>query len=348
MGAGRKMVYKIIELAINKGLQDMQEDLQRGVRRLVDLGSVFATGNHQRDFLRKAKNIFKDKNSPYFAVLSFLINNVDPKIIKTCGLNLGYNSWTYGAAKIRTYNQAGMENIPWFLLFDFRPKTDTVLTSKEVSAILTAGQDIGIYCGLFFIRQESYLETLIPTLSEHRDNTFLLFVPAELITARLAAIIAEAANIVIVLETSTANDNRQNKNAADAAEHLLKKKCLYGAYVFYNDHNLDYIMAHSYSKQIEELQCPFAFLIQENNDLGQKEQQFDAFLQQARELVPNNLFLFDFYQDLAYVNRLISAKAPFLAIKPDGTIAFNGSDSLGPYLNLKSGSLPEILQKLDS
>jgi len=344
MVVGRKIAYTAIELAVNKGLQDIHENLHRGVRNLVDLGSIFAKGNSQQDFFRSLKNIFKNKKSPYYDIVNHLVHNVDLRIIKTCGINLGYNSWTYGAEKIRKFNKITTGNIPWFIVFDFRQKKEIILTPQEISNILTTGKDIGIYCGIFFVHKKFYLETLIPTLSRHRDNIFLLFIPAKLITAHLVESIAQATNIIIVLETNTINDNKQNKSAAEL---LFSKKCLYSAYTYYDDNNIDFIMADSYAKQIEALKCPFAFLIRENLRILRNAKQFEEFIKQSRALKSNHLFLIDFYQDLSYVNQKISAKNPFLAIKPDGTIAFNCMDGLRKELNIKSSSLPDILKYID-
>ena len=348
MAAGRKMAYTIIELAVDKGLQDMREDLHRGVRNLVDLGSVFAQGNLQQDFFERVKTILKNKKSPYFSLISHFVHNVDHRVLKTCGINLGYNSWIYGAKKIRKYGKAGTANIPWFLVFDFRQRAEAALAPAEISAVLTSAKELGIYCGIFFVNKEFELEALIPVLSEHRDNIFLLFAPAESETAAVAESVVQAANIILVLETDPDNYSWLNKTAAEL---LFSKKCLYGAYTFYHDDNLDSIMTGSYGRLLENLKCPFAFLVRKPSGSLQKEEQFTEFLKQARDLKTNRFFLMDFYKDLSYVNQIISAQNPFLAIRQDGTVAFSSldgaSDGLRDGLNIKLSSLPDILQRVN-
>ena len=44
-----RITVKMIEIAINKGIRDIEENPKRGIRNLVDLASHFASSPFQKD-----------------------------------------------------------------------------------------------------------------------------------------------------------------------------------------------------------------------------------------------------------------------------------------------------------
>lgn len=52
------IVRTLIELAVGKGLRDMETDLVRSVRNLVDLGGYFAKGRFQQTFFQLPRPCF--------------------------------------------------------------------------------------------------------------------------------------------------------------------------------------------------------------------------------------------------------------------------------------------------
>ena len=47
----RRMTYAMIEAAVSKGIRDIQDNLRRGIRNLVDLGSYFAADRKAFTFI---------------------------------------------------------------------------------------------------------------------------------------------------------------------------------------------------------------------------------------------------------------------------------------------------------
>jgi len=48
-------IYRIIETAVNKCIQDIKENLKRGIRNLLDLGNYFASKYFQKVFFHTVR-----------------------------------------------------------------------------------------------------------------------------------------------------------------------------------------------------------------------------------------------------------------------------------------------------
>lgn len=343
MSKKRKLTYAMIETAIDKGIRDIKENSSRGTRNLLDLGNHFATGRFQKVFFRIAMQMLDNESSPYYELANHIVQHVKPQLIKHFGINLGYNSWTYGAGKIREYEKKHGYNIPWTIVFDFLDDSESKLSDTDISKILHSGEAMGIYCGMFFAsRSEEQLIALLIMLKAHKDSSYIVFLQPELITDKIADIIINACNIVIVLAMDTEENSINCKKASDI---LLDKQCLYGAYCMYNDDNVEYITSDKYLRQVEALNCSFAFLIRQRLNEPHNKEHFSQFMQTAKSASKYKFFMFDFYEDLAYVDRIISVEDCFIAIKGDGTIAVSSRYILAEGLNILTHSLENILQK---
>ncbi|WP_434510513.1 hypothetical protein [Desulfitobacterium sp. AusDCA] len=339
----QKMTYTMIEIAVNKGLRDIEENVSRGVRNLVDLGTHLTRGRFQKDYFRVAQQILLNENSPYYAIANNLVHNVDHRIIKTLGLNLGFSSWALGAEKIRKCEKDSGYHIPWTLLFDFRLNTPTALTTKVISSILDNGEEIGIYSGMFFINHKTSLEELISLLASHKESIYFLFVSPEMITTSVTEAIAQAGNVTLAMEMNTNGDNPKCRSSA---KKLLRQKCLYGAYSRYNDDNVLAVMSKQYACKIEKLKCTFVFLVREKLENPKNKEHFTQFIQSAKSANTNPFFFIDFYEDLTYVDQTISTVGDFLVIKSDGSVAVSNKKKVFDGLNIKADSLQKILKKV--
>jgi hypothetical protein len=343
MDKKREITYSVIETAIDKGIRDINENSSRGIRNLVDLGTHFAAGRFQKDFFRLSKQILSNVDSPYYRLVNHIVQYTDPKILKHFGINLGYNSWTYGAEKIREYESAHGYNVPWSIVFDFIEEADEMLTNSEVSEVLDMGESMGVYCGMFFAgRDQEQLKALLAMLETHKDSSYFVFLQPELITDEIADDILKAGNIVVALSMNTKDGGISCEKAADI---LMKSKCLYGIYCTYDDNNVAYVTSAGFLGQLEDMHCTFVFLIrQELNETLNKEH-FSQFMQTAKSASEYQLFLIDFYEDMAHVDRIISVEDCFIAVKGDGSIAVSRMDELIEGINIRTHPLPSVLKK---
>lgn len=333
----------MIEAAVEKGIRDIEENAGRGIRNLVDLGTHFATGRFQKEFFSYAEGVLKDRDSGYYRLTNHLVKYVDHTILKRFGINLGYNSWTYGADKIRENERNLGYNIPWSIIFDFRKPAEQVLSIAEISDILQNAETFGIYCGMFFInRDKAFVEDLAEALAKHRDSAYILFLNSKMITEEIADAVVKASNIVIAIRMDTAD---RDPGCGRASGILLDKKCLYGAYSIYNDNNIGYVMSEEYNGNLEELQCSFSFLVKGEKSSEQNSEALAQFIKESQQINEYPFFMMDFYRDLAHIDRVISVEDCFLAIAADGKISTENMDHPSGDLSIRDVSLPSILDK---
>jgi len=343
MDKKREITCKMIETAIDKGIRDICEDSARGIRNLVDLGTHFAAGCFQKDFFRLSKQVLSNAESPYYRLVTHIVQYTDPRILKRFGINLGYNSWTYGAEKIREHEKSHGYNVPWVIVFDLHKETEEMLTDSEISMVLDSGEAMGVYCGMFFASSGRVrLESLLAMLKAHKESSYFVFLQPELITEEIADAILKAGNIAVVLAINTAAGSTACKNAADK---LLKSKCMYGMYCTYDDGNVELVTSGGFLRGLEEMHCTFVFLIRRELREMHNRALYSQFMQTAKCESEYSFFIVDFYEDLAYVDRIISGDDCFIAIKSDGSTAFSGSDNPTSGINIRAHRLPAILEK---
>ncbi|MDO4292790.1 MAG: hypothetical protein Q4C65_06105 [Eubacteriales bacterium] len=91
----------LIEFAVNQCLNTMKEDPHRSIRRLADLGRQFAKGRFQERLFSLFQTLLTHEDSPYYDMIARLLSQADSARLKQFCINVGYNAWTVGAAKIR-------------------------------------------------------------------------------------------------------------------------------------------------------------------------------------------------------------------------------------------------------
>ncbi|MEA4889847.1 MAG: hypothetical protein VB070_10330 [Clostridiaceae bacterium] len=351
MNKQREMNYAMIEAAVDKGIRDIQENTSRGIRNLVDLGLHLSTGRFQKDIFRIARQMLHEERSAYYALAGHIVQSVDARIIKRFGINLGYNSWTYGAGLIREFEKQNKFNIPWTLVFDLCdygldmsgqngawPPIE--LSMNRISDLLAEGEKTGIYNAMFFTDIRT-LDPLLINLTCHQDSSYVLFSDPAAITDERAGVIAESGHIAVVLAMDTAV---KQDDCVRAAAVLRNNGCLYGASYRYGDENAAYVMSENFLDLIESLQCSFAFIIRDHLNDADQVQKIGRFIRSLRQDSCYPFLLFDFYEDLAYVDRIISIEDCFMAIKANGRIAVGCLDNLADDLNACKENLTEILQ----
>ena len=80
-----------------------------------------------------------------------IVQEVDREKLKCFGINLGWESWTVGAGRIRALEGERHYNIPWCLTFRLGGQP-WALGAEDYRALLLQGQELGI-CSYFFLRK---------------------------------------------------------------------------------------------------------------------------------------------------------------------------------------------------
>lgn len=301
----------MIEVAVDKALGEIRKKSKRALRNLADLGMHYAKGRFQDEFFTIAQHMLEDDNSPYYDMFFHLANNVDPKMLKKFGINLGYNSWTLGAKTIRKWEREHGYHVPWTVVFDWAKSQEPLPSSKEMERNISQAKEMGIFCYMFFIGEnEKALNQVLELAEANDDCAILCFCEATLMTQEVAGKLRKRGNVMPVINVS-----EDRAEAIQSACHLLmKNKCLYSLSALYDDQNVPYIIQECSKSQKREA-CAFVFFIQKDGCSAQAAAQMHEFVDEGQENPQNTLFPMDFYQDISHVDRTISMEDCYLEMR---------------------------------
>lgn len=320
------MNIKIIEIAIDKGIRDIEDNPKRGIRNLVDLARHFANSPFQRDILELMQTMLKDLNSPYYAIVSPLIQNVDHENIKKFGINLAYNSWTYGSKKIRKYDYI----IPWALIFNLKTEKRYNLNNDHILDIIVQGKNLGIYTYMFFIDN---IDSVLDILKQNPDCAFVLYVDPNTITEENLSKIEPYKNIFFSILFQS---NMNTKDFKAKIQLLLDNKFLFGLYSYYKDSNIDHILNNRWVNKIIDSKSPFGLLIEDKNCSKENASLIHDYISNSKLNQKHSAFLIDLYEDIAKIQTYVSME--------DGRACFDNFNE-NNYFNTKNTCLSEVFSK---
>ncbi len=346
MNKREKFTYKMIETTVSKGLKYIEENGNRGVRYLIDLGEYFSKDKLQKLFFETANKMLSDENSKYYAIAQKVIKTVDHRILKKFGVNLGYNSLTYGTRLIRENEQVLGHNIPWSIIFDFE-NTDYTINSTDLSDFLHNCESMGIFCCHFFIGNNiKSLEDILPILKAHEDGSYFIFVEPEVLSDKMIEAISSAGNIAMVLQYELTKGNSVYVNIS---EKLQNKKCIYGIYCIYDKETADYILNKESMNEYQKSGSTFIYFVCKEKlekDISSKIANDIKCINNQNEY---NMYFIDFYEQIAYMNNIVSSEHTIITVYGDGQVfVCSDKNSNLRVSNMKTYNIFEILSAINS
>ena len=128
----------LIDFAVSQCLKNIKEDPYRSIRRLADLGRQFAKGRFQEELFSLFQRLLLNEDGPYYEMLKQLVSSVDTDSLKTLGINIGYNSWTCGASRLRQIT-AEKDYPHWLAEISLSPESSASQLKEQLSAALKNG-----------------------------------------------------------------------------------------------------------------------------------------------------------------------------------------------------------------
>jgi hypothetical protein len=300
---GMEIRRAIIRSAIARGIQEIQDNPQRGARKLVDLGSHFSRGRFQKRVFREMQDELVNPESAYFALVTNLVQRVDAPYIERLGINIGFNSWTHGAAMIRENERKKGYNIPWCLVLN-----QTQEIRYDLDDLMRQGEALGIFCYCVFAGDLEQTEALCAAFHKHRDSAVLLLLP----DAQLPRVNIESLdNVMLFLPQS---DARTQESAQALAQH----RCLYGLWTRYG--SAKPIVDGGLERAAVDLGAPIAVAVPEREADPETREAVRRYACCAREKKTIPALLVDLYPTIEEVDRIISVEPCMLGVEPDGTV----------------------------
>lgn len=337
-----KFMHTIIELAVKNGIRYIADNPKRGIRNLLDLGEYFASGGFQKSFFDIVHEILINEQSFYYDKIEDIVKNTSHDIIANFGINIGYNSFTYGANIIREKEKELNYKIPWTIVFDFRKVKEEHLTIDEISNVIEKGKSVGIYCYIILLDYNDILADLCPIIKNNNDCAFSVVISPRIITEKLIFSISGITNLCFfIIIDETVEDELQN-----SISYLRKEKCLYGGCYYYNNDNFSFITEdEKISKKLLSMNANFAMMIQKPACSKEIFKNIYDYIYKSRFKTNSPAFIIDLYGDLNRIGNIISEipkKSHFISIDTIGQISLSNLENNTKY-NIRTSSFEEIL-----
>ena len=109
------VIRRLTETYLRGKIRELKNDPERGIRNLIDLALNLSSGRFQQNFFLAAQTMLQNQQSSYYRLIQDVIFHVNEEHLVTFGMNVGYNSLTYGAKRIRATEDVEGFNIPWVI-----------------------------------------------------------------------------------------------------------------------------------------------------------------------------------------------------------------------------------------
>lgn len=327
----------LIQTYVRSRLRELKRSPRRSVRNLnvrnlVDMALQFSSGRFQKSFFTTAQTMLRNDRSAYFSFAQNLIRSVTEERLMSFGMNLGYNSFTAGAKKIRAAEAAGEFGIPWciYLVADGAPGREQ---ADAYASVIEQGKKLGIYTWSIFAGENA--ASFLPLIERQSDCAFLLFCSPDDVTGDFLERASLSPHMMPVV--------RYTAGAAGACRLLREKEFLYSVFVSYRENDVPAITGGKLLSELEPLHPAVMFL---GSDAcpEQLQRHVGDYAVRSRENMTHPTVVFDLRSDSLRINRIIS---------PNGcTACFDGegylhSDSFPGKKSAKSfftDSLSEIFR----
>ena len=276
--AERVVFSKAIDIALKKASNGGWED-EAG--NIIDLMHKYM-GDEKIDIdYDKAKEKVCDKSSTLNKYINRIVTEVNPNVLKTAALNLGFEAFFHGTKTIRKMRKIHQCNVPWLILMDPTSACNLHctgcwaaeygnrlnLTFDEMDKVVTEGKELGIYLYMFtggepLVRKED----IIKLCKKHNDCAFLAYTNGTLVDENLCKQMVEVGNLYLAISLegfAEVNDLRRGKGVYEKvmkAMDLLKSYGLiFGTSICYTSKNIETVTSDEFVDLMIEKGCRYAF-----------------------------------------------------------------------------------------
>ena len=362
-------------LAADKVLKYMNktDDRTKALLKLVDLTENFAKDRFQPGSYEAARKMIQDPDNKWVQYLNRLLDEVDPHVLKTTALNLGFDAMLYGTKLMHESREKYQCNIPWLILMDPTSACNLKCTGcwaaeyghllnlsfEDMDRVITQGKELGIY--LYMLTGGEPLvrkKDVIRLCEKHNDCVFHAFTNGTLVDDEFCQEMQRVGNLSLSISLEgyeEVNDGRRGKGVYQKVMHamdLLKTYGLiFGTSICYTRANIDTVTSDKFLDMIIEKGCRYAWYFHYmpvGNDaapelLPTPAQRRETYERIRKYRATKPLFAMDFQNDAEFVGGCIAGGRRYLHINANGDIDpcvfIHYSDS-----NIREKTLLEALQ----
>jgi len=274
--AERAAVSKIVDVVINKAEKDKEKEMIK----LIDFMEKYMKGVELDIDYNDVRELVQYKEGALNKYLNRLLDEIDPKVLKTTILNFGFEAMLTGTKTIREMRKIHNCNIPWLILMDPTSACNLHCTGcwaaeygnklnlsyDELSSVINQGKELGVYFYMFtggepLVRKKD----IIKLCKEHRECQFLAFTNGTLVDEDFCQEMKRVGNLMLAISlegSPEVNDLRRGEGVYAKVMHamdLLKENGLvFGTSICYTSKNCETVTSKEFVKLMVEKGCRYA------------------------------------------------------------------------------------------
>ena len=281
------------------------------VRKLCDLGRQFSRGRFQNQIFAIFQDLLRNDESPYYQAIDFLLRSNDPEALRQFGINIGYNSFTYGAQILRQKQKELSFAVPWVVKLRLDSRIPDTYDSSFFASVVRTGLTYGIYSyQLRSMDHHEDMESYLAVIQSHPECAFLWFLSDTPLTEKQQKLLLSCPNLMVSLPIDA-------PSTASMAKALRHQKTLFGMHKVYQDADAAaYLLSfdHLYS-QME--QSVFFFLVADDSCSKESIRAVSDVVQQYRFTPIQPFFPIEVQEDSRKIEQIITANPAYLLLLPD-------------------------------
>lgn len=323
----------LIETMIRRTIKALEDAPKRELRNLVDLALQFSNGKFQALFFRTAQTMLKDENSAYYDLFHDTVTHVDEDRLINFGINVGYNSCTLGAQKIREMEELEGYNIPWSVTLHIT--SDNYLKNRKTyDSIIEQGKSMGIYTWQCHI--DSHPELLLSMAAKHPDCAFIIFCSPTDVSSDFIDGAMELDNIMLTI--------RYEDEVEYVCRTLRSRGLLYSIYYTYTQDDYKSILNDDLFYSIQQLHPVFTGLVSDSDCPKTMCETIYEHILTLRDKQILQTFPWELKYDCSLIDSIISNESCLAEFHSDGNLCLTHSKNTDNNCNLFFQDLKTIFQ----
>lgn len=105
-------------VAIDGALKYARRDREQALLKIIDLAEKFMGDTFTEENYNSVRKMIQDPDNKWVQYAYRALDELDPHVVKTTALNLGFEAFLHGTKTIRKMREVHQCNIPWLILMD--------------------------------------------------------------------------------------------------------------------------------------------------------------------------------------------------------------------------------------
>ena len=186
----------LVSKTIDGALHYVNQDREKNLTKLVDIAEKLMGDQFEKEVFAGARHLIATPDAKWMKFATDIMDELDPHVVKTHVLNLGYQAGFYGFAKTNAFAEEHGYRIPWIILMDPTSACNkhcigcwsaeyghkVSMSYEDLDSIVTQGEELGIYFYMMTGGEPLMRKDDIVKLAEkHNKSMFYAFTNGTLI-----------------------------------------------------------------------------------------------------------------------------------------------------------------------